>query len=139
MANYMFILRPTEKKYKVVCPECAKHGEVLTTCRHCCGSGVRCKTIQQYYVQDKPIEIVEVDRNPKNGVIRYWENLSEFYYETTTPALNKYVPEVPYGIHLCHDTRKSAEIECERVNKYLMEANKQHITTTAKQDTYFHY
>ena len=139
MANYMFVLRPTEKKYKVVCPECAKRGEVLATCRHCCGAGVRGKTVQQYYVQDKPIEIVEVDRDPKNGIIRYWENLSEFYYETTTPALNKYTLEVPYGIHLCHDTRKSAEAECERINKYLMEANKRHTSVVDKQDTYFHY
>lgn len=119
MANYMFILRPTEKKYKVVCPDCAKRGEVLASCRCCCGAGVRGKTIQQYYVQERPIEIEKIDRDPKTGVLRYWENLSEFFYETVTPKLNKYTPEVPYGVHPCHDTRKLAETECERINSYL--------------------
>ena len=119
MANYMFILRSTEKKYKVVCPECAKRGEVLASCHHCCGAGVRGKTVQQYYVQERPIEIVKTDRDPKTGVLRYWESVDEFFYETVTPKLNKYVPEVPYGVHLCHDTRKSADTECERLNNYL--------------------
>ena len=119
MAYYMFILRPTEKKFKVVCPACAKRGEVVASCRTCCGAGVRGKSIMQYYVQEKPIEIEKVDRDPKNGILRYWENLSEFFYETVTPKLNKYAPDVPYGVHLCHDTRKSAEIECERINNYL--------------------
>ena len=125
MANYMFILRPTERKYKVVCPECTRRGEVLYTCECCHGIGVVSKRVEQYYVQDRPIEITYVDRNPKNGVLRYWENSSEFYYETVTPMLNKYIPEVPYGVHLCHDNMKSAQAECERVNKYLKDSAKQ--------------
>ena len=119
MANYMFVLRPTEKKYKVVCSTCAKRGIITDLCPTCHGSGNRGKRMMQYYVQERPIEIEKIDRDPKNGILRYWENLSEFFYETTTPALNKYAPEVPYGVHLCHDSRKSAQTECDRINKYL--------------------
>ena len=119
MANYMFILRPTEKKYRVVCPACAKRGLVSDYCLTCHGTGVKGSVMKQYYVQDRPIEIEKIDRDPHTGVLRYWENLSEFFYETTTPQLNKYIPEVPYGVHLCHDTRKSAQTECDRINKHL--------------------
>lgn len=119
MANYMFVLRPTEKKFRVVCPVCAKRGLIEDSCPMCHGSGTKGKSIFQYYVQDRPIEIEKIDRDPKTGVLRYWENLSEFLYETVYPELNKYVPKVPHGVHLCHDTRRSAEVECERINTYL--------------------
>lgn len=120
MANYMFILRSTEKLHKSVCPECAKRGEVLSTCPVCHGSAIKKYRFTQYYVQDRPIQIVKIDRDPKTGILRYWENMSEFYSETTTPEINEYVPEVPYGIHFCHDDRKSAEAECKRVNEHLV-------------------
>ena len=119
MANYMFVLRPTEKVHKSVCPTCAARGEVLDTCPSCRGTAVKKYRSTQYYVQDKPIQIVKIDRDPKTGILRYWEGASDFYNETTTPELNKYVPEVPYGVHFCHDDRKSAEAECARINKYL--------------------
>lgn len=124
MANYMFILRSMEKKYKVVCPACSQRGMVSDLCPTCHGTGTKGKAMKQYYVQERPIEIEKVDRDPKTGVLRYWENLSEFFYETTTPTLNKYTPEVPYGVHLCHDTRKSAQTECDRINKYLSDPTK---------------
>lgn len=123
MANYMFVLRPTEKKIKVVCPACAKRGEVISSCHSCQGTAINKRRITQYYVQDRPIHITYIDRNPKNGVLRYWENSSEFFYETVTPELNKYVPEVPHGIHLCHDDWKSAQTECDRINKYLSKSS----------------
>lgn len=119
MANYMFILRPMEKKFTTVCPTCTKRGEVVSDCRTCHGLGVQKKSVFQYDVQDRPIEIERVDRDPETGILRYWENYCEYFYETTYPELNKYVPEVPHGIHLCHDDRKSAQIECERINKHL--------------------
>jgi hypothetical protein len=119
MANYMFVLRPTEKKIVTVCPTCAKRGEVVNSCRTCYGAGVKKKSIPQYYVQDKPVQITQIDRDPKTGILRYWENTSEFFYETAYPALNPYIPEVPYGVHLCHDEVISAQIECERINEYL--------------------
>jgi hypothetical protein len=121
MANYMFVLRPIEKVHKAVCPACAKRGEVLDTCKTCGGSAVKKYRFTQYCVQDKPIQIVKVDRDTKTGILRYWENMSEFFYEAVTNDLNSYVPEVPYGVHFCHDTKESAEAECARVNKYLSE------------------
>lgn len=119
MANYMFVLRPVDKIHKAVCPTCAARGEVLDSCPTCRGSAVKRYRFTQYYVQDRPIQITKVDRDPETGILRYWENMSEFYNETTTPKINKYVPEVPYGIHFCHDDKKSAETECNRINKYL--------------------
>ncbi len=125
MANYMFVLRPTEKKVTTVCSACAKRGEVVDSCRTCHGKGVTRKSIFQYYVQDRPIEIKHIDRDPKTGILRYWEDASNFFYETTTHELNNHVPEVPYGVHLCHDTWKSAEAERDRINKYLNEKARQ--------------
>ena len=121
MATYMFVLRPTEKVHKTVCPTCAARGEVLDSCPVCRGSAVKKHHIMQYYVQEKPVQIVNIDRDPDNGILRYWENSSEYYHETVYPSLNKYVPEVPYGVHLCHEDRKSARNECERINRYLSE------------------
>lgn len=119
MANYMFVLRPIEKTHKSVCPACAKRGEVTNDCPVCKGSAVKGYRFTQYYVQERPIQIVNVDRSPETGILRYWESADEYFNETTTPDLNKYVPKVPYGIHFCHDDRKSAEIECERINRFL--------------------
>lgn len=119
MANYMFILRPIEDKIKVVCSACAKHGEVVDSCRFCHGEGVHKKTVIQYGVKEKPVQIDHTDRDSKTGVLRYWTSDSEFFYETVYPELNKYVPNVPHGIHLCHDDMKSAITERDRINKYL--------------------
>jgi hypothetical protein len=121
MANYMFVLRPTDKKHKVVCPACAKRGEVLKSCNVCHGSAIKSISIPQYYMQERPVEITHIDRDPKNGVLRYWEGACDFFYETLYPELNRYVPEVPHGIHLCHDTMRSARVECERINQFLQE------------------
>lgn len=121
MANYMFVLRPTTKKHKVVCPTCAKRGEVVLSCPTCRGTAIKTISVPQYYVQDRPIEITHIDRDPKTGVLRYWEGASEYFYETVYPSLNRYVEEVPHGIHLCHDNALSAKTECERVNKLLAE------------------
>jgi hypothetical protein len=129
MATYMFVLRPTEKIHKTVCLACAHRGEVTDECIWCHGTATKKQKIMQYYVQDKPIHIVKIDRDSKTGILRYWENTSEFFYETIMPRLNKYVPEVPYGIHLCHDNRESAEIERDRINKYLSDAAKETFNT----------
>jgi RecJ-like exonuclease len=117
--EYMFVLRPTEKHFKVVCPACYGRGEVLDTCRECHGTATKKQKRFQYFVQDKPIKITAIDRDPDTGILRYWESSSEFFYETLDPTLNKYVPEVPYGVHLCHYDMNSALKECERINTYL--------------------
>lgn len=121
MANYMFVLRPSEKVHRIVCPECSKRGEVLNTCKMCHGQAYVRKRVPCYYVQDRPIEITHIDRDSKTGILRYWEGACDFYYETLYPKLNPHVPEVPHGVHLCHDTYLSAKTECERINKYLLE------------------
>lgn len=119
MANFMYVLKPTTKFHKVVCPVCAERGEVLDSCTTCRGSAFKKQCVTQYYVPDKPTRIDHIDRDPKNGVMRYWENTSEYIYETLYPTLNKYVIDIPYGIHLCHDDLKSAYAECDRINNFL--------------------
>ena len=64
MTNYMFVLRPTTKKFKTVCPACAKRGEVLSSCPVCHGCAIKCVSVKQYYVQDTPVNIIKVDRDP---------------------------------------------------------------------------
>jgi hypothetical protein len=117
----MVKLKPVETKKKRVCPACYAKGEVTDDCYKCHGAGIiKSKTIR-YNVVARPVEIVKVDRDPKTGTIRYWENQSEFFYETTTPKLNKYVPEVPFGIHLIHENFEDAFAEAARINKALDE------------------
>lgn len=117
MAKTMFVLRPDKNVHKVVCPTCAARGRVLDSCPDCHGTAV--KEVLQYYIQNKPIKINFIDRDPATGVLRYWENDKEFYYETINSSLNKFIPDVPYGIHLCHYTKESAKCERDRVNMYL--------------------
>jgi hypothetical protein len=117
----MIRLKPVETKKKRVCPACYAKGEVIDDCHKCHGAGViNSKTIR-YNVVARPIEIVKIDRDTETGIIRYWENQSEFFYETVTPELNKYVPEVPFGVHLLHDSYEEAFAEAARVNKALEE------------------
>jgi hypothetical protein len=127
----MIKLKPTEVKKKRVCPACYTKGEVTSDCKRCHGKGVICSTTIRYNVAARPVEIEKVDRDPKTGIRRYWENESEFFYETTTPELNNYVPEVPFGVHLLHDSYDDAFAEAERINKALEEieikANKEFI------------
>jgi hypothetical protein len=124
MAKYMYSLGRMEKKFMAVCPACAKRGEVIDDCRTCHGNGTIRKRALQYYVRTSPIEIVKVDRDPQNGILRYWEDKSNFCYETTTHELNEYVPDIPYGVHLLHEDKETAHVECDRINKYLKEKAK---------------
>lgn len=117
----MVKLTPVETKKKRVCPVCYAKGEVTSGCYKCHGIGIINSKTVRYNVAHRPVEIVRIDRDPKTGIIRYWENQSEFFYETTTPALNKYVPEVPFGVHLIHDSFDEAYTEAERINRALEE------------------
>ena len=119
MANYMFFIRLTSQKHKKVCHVCAERGEVIDSCKVCHGQGVKVWRIPAYEVKEKPVLIERVDRDPKTGILRYWEDASVFCYDAVDSSLNRYVPDVPYGVHLMHDSYKSAQAECERVNKYL--------------------
>lgn len=117
----MIKLRPVETKKKRVCPVCYAKGEVTDDCHKCHGAGIINSKTLRYNVAAHPVEIIKVDRDPETGIIRYWENQSEFFHETTTPQLNKYVPEVPFGIHLIHGSYEEAFAEANRVNKALEE------------------
>lgn len=117
----MIKLKQAEVKKKRVCTACYAKGEVKSDCYKCHGTGViNSKTIR-YNVATRPVDIEKIDRDPKTGILRYWENESEFFYETTTHELNKYVPEVPFGVHLLHNSYDDAFAEADRVNKALEE------------------
>lgn len=115
----VYVLTSTDEIKKVVCKSCAKRGEVLSACPECGGAGVHRKSVQRFRVKDRPIELVQVDRDPHTGLIRYWTGLSDFYYESTYPTLNRFVPEVPYGIHFVHGNKASAQAEADRINAFL--------------------
>lgn len=122
MRLFFYRLKPSSNKLRAVCPTCAARGKIEDSCRNCCGSGEVKREYMSYEVAKRQVEIVKIDRDPKTGVLRYWENKSEFFFETVTPALNKWVPEVPHGIHLVHRTFAEATHEADRINKYLEEA-----------------
>ena len=117
----MVKLKPVETKKKRVCPACYARGEVIDDCHKCHGAGVIKSKTLRYNVSAHPIEIVKIDRDPKTGILRYWESQSEFFYETVTSKLNKYVPEVPFGVHLIQSNYEDAFAEADRVNKALDE------------------
>lgn len=115
----MFLLRPTKEARKKVCPTCALRGEVLDACPTCHGKATINYSVFQFIVKKNPITITHIDRDPGTGILRYWENSCEFFNETVDPSLNPYIPEVPYGVHLCHSTLESAQKECKRINSFL--------------------
>lgn len=119
MAIEMYRLKMTEQRIRKCCPTCIKRGHIDEFCKSCNGNGTIRSRINRYEVTPHTLTVYKIDRDPKTGILRYWESADEFYYETTTPELNKYVPEVPHGIHLVHYTRADAELERDRVNKEL--------------------
>lgn len=134
----MIKLKPVDVKKKRVCPACYAQGEVTDDCHKCHGAGVINSKTVRYNVVPRPVEIVKIDRDPKTGIIRYWENKSEFFYETVTPKLNKYVPEVPFGIHFVHENYEEAFAEATRVNKALEELEVKANKELTKKPWYVH-
>lgn len=115
-------LTPTTTKFRAVCTACARRGRIVEDCKTCHGSGEVMRSHMKYELNRRPIDIVKVDRDSRTGIIRYWTDMSEFFYETVTPSLNKYVPEVPHGIHLVHKSLLDAENEANRINRHLEES-----------------
>lgn len=112
-----FILRKVTKKKVVTCRACTMRGIVLPCCCECGGKGTHNKSYQCWEVSPYKVDIVKIDREPKNGQLRYWTGSSEFYYETVTPEYNKYAEDYPHGIHYVHFNYKEALAEAERLNE----------------------
>jgi hypothetical protein len=115
----VFVLGLEDVVKKVVCKACANRGEITSNCYECGGRGIHKKTVKRFKVKNRYIEIEKIDRDPKTGIIRYWTGACDFYYETTYPALNSFMPDVPFGIHMVHNTLESAQVEVDRINTFL--------------------
>lgn len=115
----MYRLLGTRFTEKVFCRSCARQGCINPKCPECGGKGIHKFHWEGFRASNEAYILEKVDRCPETGHIRYWSDKSNFCYETVTPELNKYCPDVPYGIHYYHDTYKEAEAEVNRVNDYL--------------------
>lgn len=115
----MYKLLSTKFTERVFCRSCARLGCINPKCPECGGKGIHKFHWDGFRVSNDAYILEKVDRCPKTGHIRYWSDKSNFCYETVTPELNKYCPNVPYGIHYYHDIYQDAEAEVTRVNSYL--------------------
>lgn len=115
----MYKLVSTKFTETMFCKKCSKLGYINSNCPECGGKGIHKFHWEGYKVSNSAQILEKVDRCPETGHIRYWSDKSNFCYETTTPELNKYCPNVPYGIHFYLDTYEEAETEACRVNTYL--------------------
>ena len=115
-----YVLTPEERAVKKVCPRCVQVNSIIyDSCPVCHGNGFIKKRYQHFSVRRNLIDIVKISREELTGHLIYWTSASEFYHEETYNTDNKYVPDVPYGIHFIHFTKEDAEREAERINKYL--------------------
>lgn len=111
------------KKIKVCCERCFKAGEVDPRCTLCGGKGVHLKSQgQEFKVMDTPVTIIKIDRDPKDGMLRYWESADTCYREEQNHNYNQYVPEEAGVVHFIHFTRADAMKECARVNLRMQKA-----------------
>lgn len=117
----MVRIKMTESKVKQCCPSCSKKSQIDYDCPICGGSGTRKKTIKRYEVVKGYTDICRIDRNPETGRLRYWTSSSEYYFEEVFPTDNRYVPDIPNGIHFLHHSSEDAQRECNRINKILEE------------------
>ena len=85
----------------VVCDYCYKYGEVYNLCTRCGGKGTHRRTREEWVVSPTVVDVVKIDRDGE-GTLRYWENKSELYRETS---------------RLLHFTKKDAQAECDARNK----------------------
>lgn len=112
-----FILRMVIKKKVVTCERCHKAGQVLPHCPECGGKGIHYKSYQCYEVSPRKVEIEKIDRDPKNGKLRYWTSMSDFYYDEIRHEDNKYVEDYPHGVHMIHFSIEEATNEANRLNE----------------------
>lgn len=112
-----YVLRMVLRDKIVVCEKCHKAGQVLPHCTRCGGKGTHRKSYQCYEVNPRKAEIEKIDRDPKNGKLRYWTSASDFYYEEIRPEDNKYIGDYPHGIHMVHFSLEEATNEANRLNE----------------------
>lgn len=111
------------KKIRVCCERCSKAGEVDPSCTVCGGKGVHVKSQgQEFKVMDDPVSIIKIDRDEKDGMLRYWESTDTCYREEVNHNYNQYVPEEAGVVHFIHFSRADAVRECARVNLRMQKA-----------------
>lgn len=119
---YVLKLVPS-KRIRVCCERCSAAGEVDPSCTICGGKGVHFKSQgQEFKVMDDPVSIIKIDRDPKDGMLRYWESADTCYREEQNHNYNQYVPEEAGVVHFIHFSKGDAVAECIRVNQRMKEA-----------------
>ena len=101
--NVYIMYSITEKSFKiqVPCKHCADKGYINKSCQACNGKGIHNKSFAVYEVNHRDKEIVKIDRESKTGELRYWEDMSCFYYESSKRI---------------HFNKLDAKIECSKRN-----------------------
>lgn len=110
----MYSIREKPFKLQVPCKNCSDKGYIDKTCHACNGKGIHNKGFMAYEVNRRTEEIEKIDRDSKTGELRYWEDLSCFYYESSK---------------LIHFNKKDAQHECDKRNieKFGREFYKQYL------------
>ena len=99
----MYKIKLQDYKIVVVCEHCYNNGEVKKGCNKCGGKGTHFKTKQKWEVCKNQVSINKIDRD-SNEEIRYWEDKSNFFEESSK---------------LVHFTYKDAVDECKRRNELI--------------------
>lgn len=100
----MYRIKLEDYKIQIVCEHCYWNGQVNKLCNKCGGKGIHNKTKQQWVVCKHSQPIDKIDRD-KDGDLRYWEDMSSFYEESSK---------------LIHFTYKDALNECKRRNSEII-------------------
>ena len=110
----MYSIREKPFKIQVPCRNCAEKGYINKSCQACNGKGIHNKIFIAYKVNEREEKIEKIDREDKTGELRYWEDSSNFFYESSK---------------LIHFNKEDAKTECDKRNieKYGIEFYKQYL------------
>ena len=110
----MYSIKEVPFKIQVPCQRCSDNGYINKNCATCNGKGIHNKMLPIRKVRERANEIVKIDRDSGTGELRYWEDMSCFYYESSL---------------LIHFNKRDAIKECDKRNieKYGIDFFKQYL------------
>jgi DnaJ-class molecular chaperone len=110
----MYMIQEYPLKIQVTCKKCSDKGYINKNCSSCNGKGLHYKTLSIWKTRPRIKTIDKIDRDSKTNELRYWEDMSCFFEESS-----KYI----------HFNKKDADRECKNRNieKYGLEFYKQYL------------